>query len=78
MPQETKGLKVADVEIPISIPQTSLKLGRKKKNSLVAKNEASLKCIYNSSTNYQYAPVMGGDAQKTPMVRYCRSIFFLN
>lgn len=57
MPNETKGAQVADVQIPASIPQTSLKLGRKKEKnfSLKTKNEASLKRRYNSSTNYELA-----------------------
>lgn len=44
---ETKRLKVVDVQIPTSIPQTSSKLGRENKKSflLITKNEESLKCI---------------------------------
>lgn len=33
MLNEAKRLKVVDVQSPTSIPQTSLKLGRKEKNS---------------------------------------------
>jgi len=46
MPKETKGLKVADVEIPISIPQTSLKLGRKKKRTSTPNQKWSISQMY--------------------------------
>ena len=61
MLNEAKRLKVVAVQTPTSIPQTSLKLGRKKKNSYW---EKTLSTVYSSSTNYQFASVMWEDAYK--------------
>lgn len=58
MPNEIRGPQVADIQIPVHIPQTSLKLGRRKKKLVIHNQKWSI------SQMYEFAPVLWEDAYK--------------